>query len=139
MFRLGTKKFRSVAIINEIIYFVLVIIFILELFVISTNQSQTYLEFKFDDSALSCRLISDGINRELEVEAFIRCVYYILLRYLATATIGNGLQCKLPYQFNGNSSDICFCPRFMGLLDWSSYIKNRYYQPRVCVCSKIFI
>jgi hypothetical protein len=71
MLRLSTIKFDIVILTVKIIYSILVIIFILNLFIISNIQTQTYLECKFDNDALPCRLIPVGGAPELDVETVV--------------------------------------------------------------------
>ncbi len=70
MLRLGTIEFYFIVNSHNIIYF-LVVIFILELFMISVTQSQKYLECTFDVGDLPCRLIPVGTTPELNVISFI--------------------------------------------------------------------
>lgn len=71
MLKLGTMAFDFAVIINEIIYFILVIIFILDLFIISDIQCQIYLQCKFDYDDLPCRLVPLGGAPELDVDTIV--------------------------------------------------------------------
>jgi hypothetical protein len=62
----------------------------------------------------------------------------ILSQYLATPTVGNGLQCKLPYQLNGGSKDIYFCSKLSGTLELSSCITTDTTKQE-CVLGEMFI
>ncbi|CAF0913576.1 unnamed protein product [Adineta ricciae] len=93
------------------------VILIVILLAICVIQCQKYLDCTFDQGDLPCKLSPVGTSPELQVMSIVSidnpsAVTVIPLSDVTSITkptIGNNLQCQIPYKFSNDSEDMYFC------------------------------